>query len=538
MQNVYASRLNSGAAASEPRGIAVGRTSGWAWTTAFVLAAAIVLRWQALLPSSVDWDEGVYLIMAQRWLAGGLPYVAVWDQHPPGLPALLALAQAVIDDPVAGARLATTLAVALTGLFIHRLCLRATGDARAGLVGALLYVVCVSRWFGLAANPVTFDNACVTAAAYLLYSAATRPAGRLIRAGAAALLLGLGLQIKYVVFPEATALCLGYLVMCHRQGHAPRDLLVAAATMILAGCLPTAAAVAYFWANGALAPFLGANIGSNLRYLTILPDPGAAAKACVSGLGPVLGAIAVIVYARASGGRRERLAEASLSGWILLWTLAALADVAMALKFFVHYYLALYPPICLAAALAFSRLAARGRVLAAASLGVLFAAALPFWAIGVARAMRATAADAPREVADFITRSAAPDSDVFVFDYAPVVYALARLRPRTPYVLGGELTAFSHSSNTDGPAEITRLMDLWPDFIVLRLPRPAEPGAAALNAIVAARLPAYRCLAEFPDGADNARVRVYGAAAPWGRDGAPPPADPPAGCADVGGAAR
>src|ERR1035441_10454143 len=30
----------------------------------------------------LDWDESLYIVMAQRWLQGDLPYVRIWDQHP------------------------------------------------------------------------------------------------------------------------------------------------------------------------------------------------------------------------------------------------------------------------------------------------------------------------------------------------------------------------------------------------------------------------------------------------------------------------
>ena len=45
---------------------------------------SLVLRYYSLFPSVIDSDESLYLIIAQQWLRGALPYQSVWDQHSEG----------------------------------------------------------------------------------------------------------------------------------------------------------------------------------------------------------------------------------------------------------------------------------------------------------------------------------------------------------------------------------------------------------------------------------------------------------------------
>jgi hypothetical protein len=488
----------------------------YAATMLGILAAGCALRAHGLFLSNADWDEGVYIIMGQRWNLGGLPYVAVWDQHPPGMAALFALVQRLVSDPVLGARLAALLAITATALLIHRFCVRYLNQAGAGLIGALLYIVCMSRWLGLAANTEVFNNACVTLASYLLYGALRRSNAGLARAVVAAVVLGVGLQIKYVVLPEAAILCLAYLAASYQAQRDLRATALAAGALVLAGLLPTGMVVLYFWQNAALQPFLDANVGSNISYLDVRPSLPVIAHRTATGIGPLVGAILItgLAIGRAARWRRIRVGGLSPQLWILVWVVAALLDVSLPLKFFSHYYFALFPPLSLAGALALTALTRDrsrgfGRAGFAVGLVVLFATAVPFWATGFARAVRVAQADAPRAVADVLREAGGSDLNVFVYEYQPVIYALALVRPPTPYVLSSELSTFTYSSHVDGADEVRRTMDSAPDFVVMRVRPPDEAEPAALDDVVRERLDAYHLVGEMTDGVDKALVRIY-----------------------------
>src|ERR1700737_2859351 len=63
-----------------------------------LILAALILRAFSFTSTGLDWDESLYIVIAQRWLQGDLPYVAIWDQHPMGLPALFGLVAYVHGD--------------------------------------------------------------------------------------------------------------------------------------------------------------------------------------------------------------------------------------------------------------------------------------------------------------------------------------------------------------------------------------------------------------------------------------------------------
>jgi hypothetical protein len=84
----------------------LARNSTYFLVITLTVVVAFVARAFTLFTASIDADEGVYLVMAQQWQHGGLPYIAVWDQHPPGLarrelaPDPLALTRAFAGDAI------------------------------------------------------------------------------------------------------------------------------------------------------------------------------------------------------------------------------------------------------------------------------------------------------------------------------------------------------------------------------------------------------------------------------------------------------
>ena len=124
-----------------------------------LLLYALVIRAPGLFPLVIDHDESLYLLQAQRWIAGDLPYVAVWDQHPIGLPALFAAVQLVAGEGIWLVRLLATLFVFATAFVLYRLGTDAAGGIRAvGLAAGILYISYTTLNGGLAANTRYFSS--------------------------------------------------------------------------------------------------------------------------------------------------------------------------------------------------------------------------------------------------------------------------------------------------------------------------------------------------------------------------------------------
>ena len=468
---------------------------------------SVLARASALFLSAIDWDEGVYIVMAQQWRQGYLPYVAVWDQHPPGLPALLAAVQALIPDPVFSARLLGTLAVAVTAGVIQLFGTRYLRRPKIGLAGALLYVVCISRFGGLALNTELINAAIVSTASYLLLTASEESVRGIWKATLAAMLLGIGLQVKYVVLPEALLTCIAYLVFIAARGIPIPNILGIGIILICAGVLPTLTAVAYFWSQGLLDAFLDANVRANVAYLSIGSDPVAMSWSAISGLSPLLGPILLIGYAW-RGRMRSLSRRPSTRGfeiWIGIWIVAAILNICLPMKFFTHYFFGLYAPVCIGGMLALDRVMGKSRRSFVLGCVTLFLTAAPLWSAGMIRAARAH--DIPRAFAALIRQAGASERSVYVYNYQPIIYALAGVRPPTPYVIHAELAQFSASANVSGPDEVDRIMKTAPRFLVVKSHVPGSEEDPLIDTLTP-YLRQYDIVSDLSE-ANGEHVRLY-----------------------------
>jgi hypothetical protein len=471
-------------------------------TSILMLVTALVLRAFSYTSAGLDWDESLYVVIAQRWLHGEVPYLGIWDQHPMGLPAVFAAVQWLIGDGLLAARLAAFLAVLGTAILLARFLARFAGESLAGVLAGLLYLFYMSRPEGLAANTEVFNNLIVTAASLLLLGEMAQT----VRGGAvfaAALLFGLGLQIKYVILPEAVLLCGALLIRMLREGAGLGRTLRLAAAAAAGGLLPTIVATLYFWWQGALEPYLDANLRANMIYLGDPLSGNLALLRLRFGLLPITGLLPwpfVLAWLWRDAAVRRRFGLLGL--WLTLWLVAAALDVVWPMKFWKHYFNALVPPLCLMSGLASVLLAGRLRsgqrpLLVAAIVATL----LP--AIGQ---MIKHAPDSrtigrinvPRALAERILQGGTDGHDVYVFNYDALVYAYADAVPPTRYVLGIALAEFSKYSGEQAADEIDRILAARPRWIVVADPSPYEYPARVWQGLTAT-LQEYRLAAEYPE---------------------------------------
>ena len=458
------------------------------------VAVAVGRRAGGFHDAAMDWDESLYIVMARRWLEGDLPYVAVYDLHPVGLPALIAAVTWLLGDGVIAARLTAALAVAGTCAALFFAGARFARDRVTGAVAALLYGIYMLRPETLAPNTELSNNLVVTLAAILLFGQAERiHAGRPLRripALAAAALLGVGLQIKYVIAPEAAGFCLAFLALWWRAGASARGVAELAGGLMLAGLTPTLVVVAYFWSHGALQPYLDATIGSNLSYVAHVPNGDEILHRVFIGFKPIAlvaagGAAALALLRRGAASRTDRAPAPLLLRGCALWLLLAAANVVLPMKFFAHYFYALLPPLCLLAAVLVASLRRPGWRfgLLAQVVAVLLLAAPPLRALAreivdpVDPLLRAT-----EQATACIREHPAARPGLYVFNWDPVLYETTRTTPPTRFVLPGELAVYSDSAGVDAPAEIARILAGRPGHIVVARPSytPFSPEAFAL----------------------------------------------------------
>jgi hypothetical protein len=480
---------------------------------ALLMATAFAVRAPSFRVSVIDWDESLYLVIVQRWLQGGLPYVSVWDQHPIGLPALLLVLAWIGCDALLAARVAGTLAVAATAAVLYLFGARLLSRPSVGLLAGFIYIIYMNRYQSLPANTELFTNLLVASAAYILWRVAmtAASAGRLDTAPVCAtgLILGLGLQFNYAVLLEAGLLCSGLLLFAYLWLVPWWQVLGHGLLLIVAGLIPTGIVILYFWSAGILPAFLDANIAANAAYISVLPDTDQLLDGLRRGAAPLLPMVLGGAIGLALGWRSRRTEPwvAAALVWVVLWLVAAGLDVILPLKFWPHYFNKLIPALCLLAAFAVVAVAQqRGRSSAISAAGLVLFLLVPATygdVTDMTKVRRRTLHDVPRLVADRIATSARIGT-VYVFNYEPIIYYLADVPPPTRYVLlPADITA------RELAADVRRIMSLRPSYIVLT-DSPVFLFPQEVQDIVEGELPKIYVLdSEFIDSVTAEHVRLY-----------------------------
>jgi 4-amino-4-deoxy-L-arabinose transferase-like glycosyltransferase len=469
-----------------------------------LVAAALLLRAPGFGSAVLDPDEGLYVVQAAAWLRGHWPYIAVWDMHPPGAPALLALVQALVPDPVLALRLAGALAVGATALLLRDTARILGAGPGTALAAGLLYVAHTLVAGGLATNTELLFAPFVALAARLLLAEALRPAApRVAIVLIAGLSAGVALWVKQVTALESSALwfTLVCVALAARRMRVPRLLPLAVAFALGAG-LPSLGMAFGYWLTGHWADWLQGNILAPLAYVGAPDEAPGLRRGLAAALPPFSGlllATAGLAFADETGRRAARL--------LLPWLAAAVVAMAAPGKYFDHYFLVLLPPLSLLAAFGLSavvRRAVRPAVQRPASVVLLallvsipvMAMALPRLAHGIG--LRGQ--DPVRAVARAAAAELAPGEAMFVANWHVMTYALAGRTPPTRFAFPIHLMGVHPGlTGQDMMAELDRVLAIPPAVIVVapdrwRLIRP-EARSRVETAIAAG----YRLVATIPD---------------------------------------
>ncbi|HUC16619.1 MAG TPA: glycosyltransferase family 39 protein [Acetobacteraceae bacterium] len=457
-------------------------------------ASSLLLLLLARLPvfprSSLDWDESLYAVMAEAWRHGHPPYTTIWDNKPPGIYAIFALAESAAGDPVLAIRLAALLAAGCGAWIAHGLVRDLGGDDGAAWIGSFAYIIASATSDGLSSNTELF---------MVVFTAASMRAALHGRAGLAGPLFGAAILIKYVAIFEAPALVFALILASRdeRPGVLRRRVALAIGGTAAMGALT----LAWFAGQGSVTPFLVDTVLANFRRATLGAAPGALATALTLQLirwGPLYLAAAVGIVRRKPG-----------SPLLRLWLPCAFIGAISARLFYDHYFLQMLPPLCVGAALSLppSRLrpalAALILILPAIAAGRAVADGMgPILHCGPGGCVLHP--DTPRLIAARVPRGAS----LYVFDSEPILYALTASTPPTPYVLPSVLTRgrLAPVAGVNAGKEVARILAGRPEFIVVRtrtgdpearVPPGGDPAVyAELDTALAA---AYHLEAAFPD---------------------------------------
>jgi 4-amino-4-deoxy-L-arabinose transferase-like glycosyltransferase len=492
-------------------GLALRNPASRAWIAALVLLPFLVagLRWASFLPSVIDWDESLYLLQAREWLRGNWPITGVWDMHPVGAPALIAVAFVLFGESIETVRLLGVICVAATGYALIALVRVMGGPRSLGYAAALLYAGHSILLGGLSSNTeILFAPLVVSALALALADGPPWP--RLIGMG---LLIGVALVIKPVVMPEG---CLAFALLAWPVLRARQwGRLAAMASAYLGLCLaPTAlVGLAYAlrgefepWVEATiLAPFVYASAGVTLETAIFRITLAAVALRWLL----VFGLLFPLLLLRLADPVLRRLAWLGL-GWFLVGCIA----VAGPRFFFAHYFLILLPPLALLSAvgmMAAARMLCVGRskalVMGLAALVALDLVGTDF-NIRIHRGFAMGTPDAPRRIAAIVNDELRPGEAIFVANYQPVVYFLTQAALPTRFPFPVHLTgSFGSLAGVDTDAEVARILAARPRFIVLDRSEWFSMRASAMAMLTEAIEEHYELAASFVE--ERGTVELY-----------------------------
>ena len=406
-----------------------------------LLVAAMTVRRVFSAAIEADRDVGLYAVQAREWLRGGWPYLAVWDIHPLGEPALIAVAFAWFGQSVETIRVLGAVTVCASGVILGRLVARHTQDDAWGLATGLIYVAYSSVSGGLAANNEVVLAPFVVGGVALTIRGASRVLGgerlRTLDALLPGLCFGVALWIKQVAAPEAMmafACLVGLALLRGRLRLAAVPGLAIVFGLACAG--PTLLTALAYYLHGNLTEFYVATVQAPLSYgaggraFSLVPgEVLTAAKRFAPML--VLSAIAVAGICRE--WRNATASDRLLPAATLFWFLAAALGTLMPPTPYGHHFLILLPPLSILTALGLFQVFrwswSRGngpRQLGAALLALLFVGSVPAMA-AVFHIWTTPPTDLLRQVAQSVKEGLEPMGTMFVVNGNPVLYFLSSL---------------------------------------------------------------------------------------------------------------
>ncbi len=461
------------------------------WRIALLFFAAVLLtRLPTFFVSVLDWDESLYVLMAEQWHQGHLPYTTIWDNKPIGIYSIFLLFESIFGSPVIAIRAATIAAISGAAFAVFRIALlipQQNGPNRlvCAVFAGVAFIICSLSNDGLAANTeifmagfTAFAVLCVLSPAWFTH----RPALRGLVAG---VLFGLAFMTKYVAIFEAPAI--GFLLLFLLPGTT-RERVKASFAAVFGFALPLLATMLLYRLTGHFQVWWSCSIESN--FLRVATPISGGALGYVLGLQltrwlPLFGAAAILLalapLALLHVFRTRAFGPTALFHmFLLLWLAGGCVGVAAAKLFYDHYLLQILPVLCVSLALVMARFTGgmslwQREVLFACILAIpcfgagaaLMGACLPLVSAQIGRA--APHPDTPAQIAAAIAHlPAGSPRQVYVFDYQPIIYSLAGQTPPTRYAFPSVLTKcfLSHVAGVRAAAEIHRILASDPEFII------------------------------------------------------------------------
>jgi len=446
------------------------------------VVAFLVIR-VPFLSLPLERDEGEYAYIAQRMLAGDVPYRDAFDQKPPGVFLAYALAFASLGESIEGIRLFLWLWTAAAAAALFHLVRALSGGLAAGF--ALLVFAIASADPQVQGHAANTENWMLLP---LILSAAACVRGWqrgdrwswLACGGFAAL----ACWFKQVAVTDACLLAAGIWgdAIVGRPAPGAREACSRGALFALGAALVSAPVLLYFAANGALAPFFDAVFIHNVGYSRA--SSGAEGLANLGrALARQLPSFSWVWALALAGWLVPGFAGRPVRHALAAWWLVSWAGAWVGLYFRPHYFLQAVPALAALAGIGAAGLAERLAARRPAARGVVVGALAALVALVPLAAHRSfLLAGSPTVIsrqiygmnpfpeslliAEHIQQNSRPEDRVFIVGSEPQILFYARRRSATRYMYFYPLTGDFPDARARQQAVIEEVRAARPLYVV------------------------------------------------------------------------
>ncbi|NET24895.1 glycosyltransferase family 39 protein [Okeania sp. SIO1I7] len=333
------------------------------------LLLSFFLRFWTLFVSVLDKDESIYVLGADSLLNGNLPYIEIWDNKPPGIFILFSLTMLILGKSIVSIRILSIIATTFTSYFLYSIgaVIDKKQGVKIGLLAGALYAIFSLHNDGAAANAEILFAPLVTGAFLLLFQNKKLSNIKVFLIG---LILGIGMQIKYLVVMDVLGLILLGSLFQKEEAESRKEKrnlqnnfqtidifknisfsLFKFYIILGAGLILPAVIIAVIYQfSGYFDEYIYATLTANSKYVAMLnfswSDFFSRLRKQV--LGNILlwlclfwSPVYLFVFAR------DKLKQERNLIYLFLWFSCAFLAVLLSKRFYNHYFLQLLPPLCL-----------------------------------------------------------------------------------------------------------------------------------------------------------------------------------------------